>query len=95
MASVMRPRRDGGYSLCSSPDELIGKGRCCHVLGDEKCPSLNVTSIQRGMYEVDMDGNGKVSIQGDQESIKRFFDSMAKLDDEKVRKILNFLEGED
>lgn len=93
MADVIRPRKDGGYSLCSSPDELVGKGRCCHVLGGECNPSLNVTSIQRGMYEVDMDGN-KVSIQGDQDAIKKFFDSMHKLDDEKVRKILDFLESE-
>lgn len=30
---VLRYTKDGKLSLCSSPDNLVGKGRCNHILG--------------------------------------------------------------
>ena len=28
---VMRLRRDGTYSICKSPEDRVGKGKCCHI----------------------------------------------------------------
>lgn len=33
MNGVIRPLKSGGYSICRSPEELVGKGRCKHKLG--------------------------------------------------------------
>ena len=31
---IMRPRRDGGYSLCYASEDQVGKGRCVHLADD-------------------------------------------------------------
>lgn len=33
MPRVLRPLKNGGFSYCSSPDHLVGKGRCNHLPG--------------------------------------------------------------
>lgn len=93
--SVLRPKKDGGYSECSSPDELVGKGRCCHVLGDDG-EVLSVNRIQRGLYEVQIDDNksSSININAQKEAIIKFFNNMTKLDDEQVKKIVTFLNEE-
>lgn len=92
MATYMRPRKDGtGYSECSSPDNLVGRGRCVHVLTDSN--PLEIKKVSRGMYEVTIDDD-KMTIQAGKQAIVRFFSSMPKLDDEKQKKIIDFLENE-
>ena len=98
--TVLRPKKDGsGYSECSSPDELVGKGRCCHVLGEAGEQVLSLNKIQRGMYEVKIDDSEKqsssINISAQKDTIIKFFNSMAKLDDEQVKKIVNFLNEEE
>lgn len=95
MNGMIRPRKDGGYSECHSPDELVGKGRCCHILGNEEQPAMKITNIQRGMYEVDVgEGMPHVTIQAQKESMIKFFQSMPKMDDEKIKSIISFIEQE-
>ena len=73
---MSRPRKDGGYSF--SQDEMVGKGRCCHILGDNENPAMEIV---RGMYEVQIE-NSKVTINAQKEAI---VDSLSKLDDENHR----------
>lgn len=88
----LRPLKDGsGYSECSSPDELVGKGRCCHILGDKSCGELTVSQISRGLYEVELEGNKKIKIQSTKNDIIEFFNSLPKISDEKIKKIVDYL----
>ena len=77
---MIRPRKDGGYNECFSPDEIVGKGHCCHVLGDNENPAIEIVKLQRGMYEVQI-SSSKVTINAQKEAI---VDSLSKLDDEKI-----------
>lgn len=92
MTTCIRKRKDGGYSECSSPDELVGKGRCCHVLEDGGV-NMELTKIQRGMYEVKVN-ESKLTINAQKETIVDFFNSLPKLSEEKQRRIINFLKDE-
>lgn len=95
MDTYIRPRKDGGISECSSPDELVGRGRCCHVIekaNDNQC-KMEMFKIQRGMYEVKVD-ESIVTIEAQKEVIIKFFNEMISLDTEKQRKIIKFLENE-
>lgn len=88
----LRPRADGGVSECSSPDELVGRGRCCHILdsasNDEK---FHVIHVERGRYEVTLN-ESTVDIASSKEDITKFFQTVSSLDDEQVAKIVGFLE---
>ena len=94
MRTVIRPRKDGGYSECTSPDELVGKGRCCHILCDGHKP-MKLNKIQRGMYSVEIEDHSTINIQAQKDSIIQFFNNLGKLKEEQVRKIVDFLNEED
>ena len=51
VAGVIRPRKDGGCSLCRAKE--VGKRRCCHVLGGVEM----VVRHERGMNFVDINGD--------------------------------------
>lgn len=89
--TILRERKDGGISECSSPDDKVGKGRCCHVAGSTT--KMNVIRIQRGMYEVNMD-DAKIDIQADKNNIVKFFETLPQLDDETIHSIIAKLEEE-
>lgn len=93
--TVIRPRRDGGCSECNSPDELVGKGRCCHILSGDGVSEkpMKLTKLQRGMYEVEVD-DSKMTISAQKETIKKFFENIPKIDEEKQRQIIDFLENQ-
>ena len=95
MTTMIRPRKDGGYSECSSPDELVGKGRCCHILGDEGGSAMELRKLQRGMYEVQIENQpSSITIQSQKETIMEFFSNLGKLKGEQVERIVNFLNME-
>lgn len=90
-AKYIRPKKDGsGFSECSCPDELVGKGRCCHILGDSGSSTLEIEQIQRGLYEVKVH-DSKIEINAEKEAIIDFFNSLPKIDQEKQNKIITFL----
>ena len=89
--SYIRPRKDGGYSECSSPDELVGKGRCVHILGDNNSASMEITKISRGVYEVKVQ-ESTLTINAQKKAILDFFQSLPTLSKEKQEKIIEFLE---
>lgn len=93
MATYIRKRKDGGYSECSSPDELVGKGRCCHIL-EEGNNKMELTKIQRGMYELKVNEDS-LTIEAQKETILNFFNNLPKIDDEKQKKIIDYLNNED
>ena len=92
--TYIRKRKDGGYSECSSPDELVGKGRCCHILEEGEHP-MELTRVQRGMYEVKVKEDKRMTIEGQKETIIEFFNNLPKIDQEKQKRIIEFLESED
>ena len=69
------------------------------VLGEAGEQVLSLNKIQRGMYEVKIDDSEKqsssINISAQKDTIIKFFNSMAKLDDEQVKKIVNFLNEEE
>ena len=95
MATYIRKRKDGnGYSECSSPDELVGRGRCCHILEGGNNSRMELSRIQRGMYEVKINEDS-LSINGQKDTIAKFFDSLPQIDEEKKNKIIKYLNEED
>lgn len=70
MARVLRPLITGGCSYCSSPDHLVGKGRCRHTLG------MNFkTERVNGMTVVEI-----ASIDGSEKDVPEIKVERAKLD---------------
>lgn len=93
--TYIRKRKDGnGYSECSSPDELVGKGRCCHILEGDNSEKMELSRIQRGMYEVKVN-DSKMTVEGQKETIVSFFNTLPKLDQSKIDNILKYLNEED
>ena len=87
--TMIRPRKDGnGYSECSSPDDKVGKGRCVHILSVG--PTMELTKIQRGTYEVKV-CESSLTIQAQKESIIDFFNKIPKIDEAQQKKIIDFL----
>lgn len=87
----IRKRKDGGFSECSSPDEKVGKGRCCHVLDINNAnDNLELSKISNGMYEVKIN-NDILKINSDKNVIINFFNTLPKLNEEKQKKIIDFL----
>jgi len=85
----IRPRKDGnGCSECSSPDELVGKGRCIHILDGSK--PMELTKVQRGLYEVKVSENS-MTIKAQKESIVDFFNNIPKIDEKKQKELINYL----
>lgn len=95
MNTFIRQRKDGGVSECSSPDELVGRGRCCHVIGEASntASKMEIFKVQRGMYEVKVDEN-LMTIKAQKEVIIKFFNEMNTIDLEKQKKIIEFLTDE-
>lgn len=95
--SKLRPRKDGlGFSECSAPDELVGKGKCCHVIAEGQ-PDLELSKVQRGMYEVKIGDEGQstiVTMHAQKRAIIQFFDQLGKLDEDKIQSIIAFLDQE-
>lgn len=93
MSTYIRKRKDGnGFSECSSPDEMVGKGRCCHILEEGK-DKMELTKIQRGMYELKIDEDS-LTIEAQKETILKFFDNLPKINAEKQERIIEFLKEE-
>lgn len=88
----IRTRKDGGCSECNSPDELVGKGRCCHI-SDESNQVMELSRIQRGMYEVKV-CESTLKIEAQEKTIVDFFNSLPKIDEEKRSKIIDYLNEE-
>ena len=93
MATYIRPRKDGGCSECSSPDELVGRGRCIHILGENE-NHMELKRIERGIYEVQV-GESLMTIEAQKETVKKFFNEIPKIEEEKKQRILDFLNNED
>lgn len=89
MIVSIRKRKDGGCSECSSPDNLVGKGRCIHILTEEK--PMEISKISRGVYEVKVN-DSTLTINAQKKAITDFFKSLPILNEEKRNNIIKFLE---
>ena len=93
--SVIRRRKDGGFSECNAPVELVGKGRCCHVIEEGTNEEMEISKIQRGMYEVKVNKNSTLTIEAQKEAIADFFENLPKISKEKQQRLIKFLLEED
>lgn len=84
----MRPLRTGGYSMCSCPDELVGKGRCKHVLG---IAQVIYDDRDSKIKMVNMDGLN-VS-DNSSKDIKDMLGKIPQLPDDTVNKLLEFFKS--
>ena len=79
----MRPLKTGGFSLCSCPDDLVGKGRCRHVLG-----FASIVWDYDNLKMVDMDGN---EIGSKKEDLVNYLSaSCNEISEDKKQKILEY-----
>lgn len=82
---VMRPRKDGGFSICYSPEDKVGKGRCNHVLGFASI----VWNEDNDLSMIDMSGNNI-----DKNHIFSYINNIAKsLPDEKKKKLVDYFKN--
>lgn len=89
MVVLIRKRKDGGYSECSSPDNLVGKGRCIHILTEEN--PMEISKISKGVYEVKVN-DSTLTINAQKKAIADFFKNLPILSEEKRNNIIRFLE---
>ena len=88
----IRQRKDGGLSLCSSPDEMVGKGRCIHV-PDGQVAADSVDLISRGLYLSEVD-NEPATEKDFNKTVTAFFNTLGTISIEKQRRIINILSAE-
>ena len=88
----IRQRKDGGYSLCSSPDEMVGRGRCIHV-PDGQVAANSVDLISRGLYLSEVDNEVKTEKEFNN-TVTAFFNTLGTISIEKQRRIINILSAE-
>jgi len=77
MAKI-RPRKDGGCSLCNASDENVGKRRCCHILDNA---SISVRREKTTNF-VDISGqidneDSTFSMKANEKTIKNFIASLS------------------
>lgn len=78
MNGIIRPRKDGGCSVCYASEENVGKRRCCHIL-DNAAISIR---HEYGMNFIDLSGelDGKetsISMKASEQKIKDFITSLS------------------
>lgn len=91
----LRPRKDGALTMCSSPDNKVGHGRCNHILEDGKGFSV-VYRKKDKCYYVNLNSDDKVEevvkLEKEEKIISDFFkklqDSVSQEDKEKIIKFL-------
>lgn len=88
----IRQRKDGGFSLCSSPDEMVGRGRCIHV-PEGQVVSNSVDLISRGLYLSEVD-NEPATEKDFNNTVSAFFSTLGTISVEKQRRIINILSAE-
>ena len=91
---VLRLLKTGGYSYCSSPEELVGKGRCNHIPGmcfhQKQVNGLTCVEVSS------FDGSDKDLPEAivDAEKLNAYVINLDnELSKEKKKKILNFFKN--
>ena len=88
----IRQRKDGGFSLCSSPDEMVGRGRCIHV-PDGQVAADSVDLISRGLYLSEVDSEPK-SEKDFNTTVTAFFNTLGTISLDKQKRIISILSAE-
>lgn len=84
----IRERKDGGFSFCSSPDDMVGKGRCIHI-PDGQVAANSVDLVSRGLYLSEVDNGSKE--EDFKETMVTFFQSLGSISKEKEKRIISIL----
>ena len=86
----IRLRKDGGYSECNAPDELVGKGRCIHVLEGpcgEQAEILDINRVGRGMYQVEIPEDVFDEVEA-KEDVLSYIQQLPKISKAKEKRII-------
>lgn len=95
MAKVMRESKHGGFSLCASPPDKVGKGRCHHILNEGDDLILNYNKEDR-CYYLDLKDtlNEYVPIKVKTELVTKIMQEISKsISEEEKVKILKHLKN--
>ena len=66
----LRPRIDGGCSLCKASDENVGKRRCCHMLGGVTMDVVHKKGTNFVNISGTLDNNEKVNVSTEADEAK-------------------------
>lgn len=92
MSKVLRTLKTGGQSLCSAPDELVGRGRCRHVLDDSSDIAVKINKSENCVYIEIKDDNTEISMKAKEEKVTNFIKELSKgLPKDKTKAILDHL----
>lgn len=93
MARVLRLLKSGGCSYCSSPENMVGKGRCNHIPGicfNQKQEN-GMTFVEITSLDGSKDGIPEARV--DTTKLDSYVQDLDKaLSDEKKKKIIGFFE---
>ena len=94
MSRVLRPNKNGGVSICCSPDNFVGKGRCCHVLSDADTVTMKYDK-QNKIYMVDVSNtNLNLSLKIEEQKVKEFFNNLENsLSKEEREELISSIQG--
>lgn len=83
----MREKKDGsGASICSSPDNLVGVGRCNHLVSEHGDPSVSYDADQKA-YQVNLN-DYKMTNEDVKAANKGFKDNLLSLDTQSKKTLL-------
>lgn len=84
---VIRPLKTGGFSICYSPEDRVGLGRCRHIRN-----SMSLT--------IDVDNGTKMCCIGsevikntDKDKVRNYLESLASVPEETKNKIIDFFDN--
>lgn len=84
---VLRPTKNGGFSFCSSPENLVGKGRCNHIL--RKCDKSQL-EYKEGSYFLDISNSKKMKVKEYEEEVQNnLHEIKSKLEENEKEEILS------
>lgn len=84
MTRFLRQSRFGGISECRSPEEMVGKGRCHHILGGEDSMNLIINyNRQDRCHYVDL-GKEKLTKKKQEKYEEQIRNFLAQLSDQNI-----------
>ena len=89
---VLRPLADGTLSFCTASEDRIGKGRCCHVIGQCVCMEEEKLGVKKYGQEVSIPDIDKMKQPAKVDTICRTLGGMKKITPAQKDRILKHLD---
>ena len=89
---ILRPLADGTLSYCTASEDRIGKGRCCHIVGQCVCMEEEKLGVKKYGQEVSIPDIDKMSQSEKVDNICQTLGGMHKITPAQKKRILDHLE---